>query len=158
METIIRPAIDEDISEIYKMMRDFAEFERLGQYFRITEERLRDELFCKDAFTESIVALRGQSVIGYALFFPVFASFSGERRYFLEDLYVTSHARGTGAGRLLLREIARRALAKGFSGIEFHVLDWNRPAIDFYEKLGAECSTTDLNYKFTGKAFHSLAE
>lgn len=139
------------------MMRDFAIFEHLEQYFQITEERLFETLFGKNAFVSAILAEREDQPIGYALFFPVFASFSGERRLFLEDLYVADDARGSGAGRQMLREIARFGLRNGFSGIEFHVLEWNRPAIRFYENLGAIQAADDLNYKFIGEAFRALA-
>lgn len=158
MKTLIRNAAENDVAAIHRMMRDFAEFENLEEYFRITEERLRSELFSPDSFLQAIVAERDGKLIGYALFFPVFASFSGERRYFLEDLYVTADARGSGAGRLMLREIARRGIAEGYSGLEFHVLDWNERALGFYQKLGAIASPADLNYKFIGRAFAALAE
>lgn len=121
METIVRDGTTADVSRIYRMMRDFAVFEDLEQCFQVTEERLYDALFGTNAFLEALLAERSAQAIGYALFFPVFASFSGERRLFLEDLYVAADARGSGVGRQLLREIARRGLEKGFTGIEFHV-------------------------------------
>ncbi|MER3632018.1 MAG: hypothetical protein C4325_07540 [Blastocatellia bacterium] len=95
----------------------------------VTEERLYDALFGTNAFLEALLAERSAQAIGYALFFPVFASFSGERRLFLEDLYVAADARGSGVGRQLLREIARRGLEKGLTGIEFHVPQSNSTKI-----------------------------
>jgi ribosomal protein S18 acetylase RimI-like enzyme len=154
----IREAEDRDVSEIIRMMRDFARFEELEEYFEATEGELRDALFGPEAFVEAFVAEEGGRYAGYALFYPNYASFRGQKGYYLEDLYVASEFRGSGLGETFLRQIARRGAASGFSRIDFQVLEWNAPAIGFYEKLGAHRDDTERHFKFTDEAFLLLAE
>ena len=153
----IRDAAGADIPAIIGMMRDFAEFEKLGQYFEATEERLRDALFGDDAVAEALVAEEGSARAGYAIFFPYFASFRGQKGYYLEDLYVDPAFRGKGVGEALLRRIAAKGRERGFERIDFQVLEWNGPAIRFYERLGARRDETERHFKFTDEAFRRLA-
>ena len=154
----IREAEERDVSEIIRLMRDFARFEELEEYFEATEGHLRDALFGPEAFVEALVAEEGGGYAGYALYYPNYASFRGQKGYYLEDLYVASEFRGSGLGEAFLREIARRGVARGFKRIDFQVLEWNAPAIGFYEKLGAHRDDTERHFKFTDEAFARLAE
>ena len=154
----IRGAEERDVAEIIRMMRDFARFEELEEYFEATEERLRDVLFGPDRFVETLIAEEGGTVAGYALFYPNYASFRGQKGYYLEDLYVAPEFRGRGLGEAFLREIARRGSQRGFERIDFQVLEWNAPAIGFYEKLGAVRDESERHFKFTDSAFARLAE
>ena len=139
------------------MMREFAEFEELGGYFETTQERLNDALFGSEAIAEALVAERDGTIAGYALFFPYFASFRGQKGFYLEDLYVDPAFRGEGVGEALIRSIAARGRERGFERIDFQVLKWNEAAIRFYEKLGASKNESELHFKFTDDAFARLA-
>lgn len=153
----IREAEERDISGIILMMREFSRFEHLEKYFEANDEQLRDVLFGPEAFVEALVAEGRGNYAGYALFYPNYASFRGQRGYYLEDLYITAEARGSGLGEAFLRQIARRGSARGFKRIDFQVLDWNDPAIRFYEKLGAYRDDTERHFKFTDDSFARLA-
>ncbi len=90
-------------------------------------------------------------------FYPNFSSFRGERGIYLEDIYIKPEFRGAGAGKLLLSEVARIAAERGFERMDFQVLDWNTPAIEFYKRLGAVCNADETHFKFSGEAFAALA-
>lgn len=153
----IKNATLENIPQIIALMREFAEYEKLLEYLEVTEERLRIALFGDGKVAEAIVALDGETVIGYAVFFPYFATFRGQRGIYLEDIYLTKTARGKGVGEMMLKYIAKIAKERGFERIDFQVLEWNAPAIGFYERLGAERNDDERHFKFAGEAFEKLA-
>lgn len=157
MEIEIRPARIEDINDVIRLMREFAEYERLLDSFEITAEKLTDAVFGEDAVAKILVASRLASLVGYALFFPYFASFRGQRGIYLEDIYVSRDLRGRGVGERLLRSVAVIARQGGCERIDFQVLEWNQPAIAFYKKLGAVCKDDERHYKFSDIAFLALA-
>jgi len=138
------------------MMRDFADFVGLREYLTISEERLSQAVFGRGAFVDLLVAVRKGAVAGYAIFYPHFSSFRGERGYYLEDIYVDESSRREGVGLALLQAIARRAAELGFERIDFQVLKSNTGAVRFYEGLGAESNEGDRHFKFSGEAFARL--
>lgn len=154
----IREADDRDVSEIIRMMQDFAKFEDLEEYFWANDEHLRDVLFGPEAYVEALIAEKDGKYAGYALFYPNYASFRGQKGYYLEDLYVASEFRGHGLGEAFLRRVARRGAARGFERIDFQVLEWNAPAVGFYERLGAQRDDKERHFKFTEEAFAQLAK
>jgi len=157
MTFIVEKAELKDVSGIIDLMRALAEYENLSDYCEITEQKLKKAMFDDGAFVEGLIARDDESMIGYALFYPYFASFRGQRGFYLEDLYVDSRYRGQGVGEKILREIAKTAKSHGFERLDFQVLDWNEPAIKFYEKLGAESNPDESHFKFSGESFEKLA-
>lgn len=157
MNIQIRKAAEADVSAIIGLMRKFAEYENLSMSCEVTEERLCEAMFGSDAFVEALIAFEDSSPIAYALFYQSFASFRGQRGYYLEDIFIDESGRRRGIGEALLREIARLGKARGFERIDFQVLEWNTPAIRFYEKLGAVSDGEERHYKFIDKAFETLA-
>ncbi len=157
MDYSILEAKPEHIPAILDLMREFAEYERLAKYLEVTEEKLFEAMFAKNAFVEGFVVVGHGENAGYAIFYPCFSTFRGQKGFFLEDLYVSEKHRGNGLGELLLRKIAALARSRGFERIDFHVLDWNRTAISFYQKLGATVADDELYFKFTEDAFAKLA-
>jgi len=153
----IKNATLENIPQIIALMREFAEYEKLLEYLEVTEERLKIALFGDGKVAEAIVALDGDTVIGYAVFFPYFATFRGQRGVYLEDIFITKTARGKGVGEMMLKYIAKLAKERGFERIDFQVLEWNAPAIGFYERLGAERNDDERHFKFSDEAFENLA-
>ncbi len=158
MDLEIRNARPDDVARILEMMRDFADFVGLREYLTISEERLGQAVFGHGAFVELLVAVREGAVAGYAIFYPHFSSFRGERGFYLEDIYVNESSRREGVGLALLRAIARRAAEGGFERIDFQVLKSNTGAVRFYEALGAESNDDDRHFKFAGDAFARLSD
>lgn len=158
MSYTIEPIAPEHIPAVLALMTEFAEYEKLAWYLAITDEKLREVLFAEDAFVRGLIAIKSGDAVGYAIFYPSFSTFRGQRGVFLEDLYVSEKCRGDGLGELMLRKIANIAKSRGIERIDFHVLDWNTPAIGFYAKLGAERADDERHFKFTDEAFAKLAD
>jgi len=137
MSATIRPATPADISAIFALMYELAEFEKLTHLFVATEDGVHDALFGPRPSSEALVAEDGGRVVGYALFFHNFSTFLGRRGLYLEDLYVQPTQRGSGLGTAMLRRLAALAVERQCARFEWSVLDWNQPAISFYEKMGA---------------------
>lgn len=156
MNIIIRCAARSDISAILQMMKNFADHVSLGEYLTLSETDLADAVFGKDAFVRLLVASADGELAGYAIFYPHFSSFRGERGFFLEDIFIKQSHRGFGAGLRLLKEIAREADRIGFNRIDFQVLKDNYGALSFYKKLGAETNEGEMHFKFAGEAFAGL--
>jgi len=154
---MIRPIQPADIPSVLTLLREFAAFEYLEDYCTVTEDRLSSAMFGDNSVVEGLIAVDGDRAIGYALYYPNFSSFRGERGVHLDDIYVSAEYRGKGIGESMLREIARVAASRGFERIDFHVLDWNTPALGFYKKLGAVSNEEETHFKFSGDAFVSLA-
>ena len=157
MSISIEKAAPENIPQIFALMREFAEYEKLLEFFETTEERLETALFGDGKVADAILAFDGERVVAYAVFFPYFSTFRGQRGIYLEDIFITENARGKGVGEIMLKFIARLARTRGFERIDFQVLQWNTPAIAFYEKLGAVRDEEERHFKFTDEAFQKLA-
>lgn len=157
MSIKINKLSENDIPAVVSLMREFAEFENLGEYCTVTNERLSTALFGENAFVDGLIALDDDRAVAYALFYQDFSSFRGERGLFLEDIYVSDKYRRHNLGEKMLREIARIAKQRGSERIDFHVLDWNTPAVNFYLKHGAEKNDDERHFKFAGEAFEKLA-
>lgn len=154
----IEIAQEKDVPQIVAMLRDFAEFEKLSEFCEITEESLLDAMFGENACVEGLVAFDAEKPIGYALFYENFSSFRGQRGFYLEDLYVETEYRGQRIGEAFLRRIAQIGKSRNFKRIDFQVLEWNEPAVKFYEKLGAVKDLQERHFKFTDAAFEKLGE
>lgn len=156
MDIQIRKSTPDEVPAIVRLMRDFAEFEDLGDYCEINEDRLLDVMFGDDAFVEGLVAFHQGEMVAYALFYPYFASFRGQCGYYLEDIFIAEEFRRNGLGEAMVRIIARLAKQRGFERIDFQVLEWNTPAVKFYEKLGALRDDSERHFKFIDNSFQSL--
>jgi len=138
----IRSAAPADISTLHALVCELAEFEKLRHAVTATDADLRRALFGERPCAEAILAESESSsstpeAVGFALFFPNYSTFVGKPGLYLEDLYVRPAARGSGVGKALFLEVARRAAARGCGRMEWTALDWNDRAIRFYESLGA---------------------
>ncbi|MDT8759913.1 GNAT family N-acetyltransferase [Sphingomonas psychrotolerans] len=135
--TQIRPATPADAGLILRFIRELAEFEREPDAVEATEEMLATALFGARPAAEAVIAELDGAPVGFALFFQNFSTWTGRPGLYLEDLYVTPAARGSGTGTALLRHLAGIALDRGCGRFEWAVLDWNEPAIQFYRAMGA---------------------
>lgn len=154
----IKKASERDVSKIIELIREFAEYEKLSNYCEITEEKLLDAMFGEKKIIECLVCFEVENLVAYALFYPNFSSFRGQRGIYLEDIYLKPECRGKKIGEAMLREIARHGKEIGAVRMDFQVLDWNEPAIKFYQKLGAVKDEDERHFKFTDEAFRNLAE
>jgi len=146
-----------DVPAILAMIRGLAEFERLAHLCVATESQLSHALFGQDSTVEVVVAWEGGETAGFALFFPNFSTFLGRPGLYLEDLFVRPEFRGRGYGRALLIHLARLAVQRGCGRFEWAVLDWNAPAIDFYQSLGATVLPDWRIVRVVGPALETMA-
>lgn len=158
MTAVVRPATPADVGAIFALMYELAEYEKLTHLFVATEAGLNDALFGPRTASEALVADDDGRVVGYALFFHNFSTFLGRRGLYLEDLYVQPSQRGTGLGKAMLSRLAALARERQCGRFEWSVLDWNQPAIDFYEKLGATVLPDWRIVRMTGEAIDRLAD
>jgi GNAT superfamily N-acetyltransferase len=152
----IRPATPQDAALILRFIRELAEFEREPDAVKATEESLAHALF-DERSAEAVIAEQEGKPMGFALFFHNFSTWTGRKGLYLEDLYVTPEARGSGVGTALLRHLAGIALDRDCGRFEWAVLDWNTPAIDFYTAMGAESLDEWRIRRVTGDALAKLA-
>ena len=153
----IKPASPADTPIILQLIRELAEFERLLHEVQATQEQLREQLFGARPGAEVVIARMGDEVAGFALFFHNFSTFLGRPGLYLEDLFVVPEARGRGIGRALLTRLAAVAVARGCGRLEWSVLDWNAPAVGFYERMGARVMTEWRICRLTGEALDRVA-
>ena len=152
----IRPAAPGDAEAIHALIRELAEYERLTHLCTGSVADLSRALFGDPPAAEVLVAEVDGAIEGFALHFPTFSTFLAKRGLWLEDLYVRPAFRGKGLGGRLLRAVAAVAVERGCGRFEWSVLDWNAPAIAFYERLGATVMPDWRIARVTGDALASL--
>lgn len=147
----------EDIPEILAMIRQLAEYERLAHTVTATEAQLRSTLFGEQPHAEVLLAYLQRECVGFALFFRTYSTFLAKPGLWVEDLFVKPQARGQGVGVALLARVARIAAARGCARLEWSVLRWNKPSIEFYTALGAVPMEEWITYRLTGEPLERLA-
>ena len=157
MSLSIRSAIAADISLIGQFIRDLAEYERLADAVRFDEAVMAEKLFGVRPYAEVLVGEINGTPQGFALFFHNFSTFEGRPGIYLEDLFVRPDARGSGLGKALLAKLAALAVERDCARLEWSVLDWNMPAIDFYKALGAKMMDEWTVMRVDGAALSELA-
>ncbi|WP_328502590.1 GNAT family N-acetyltransferase [Streptomyces sp. NBC_00457] len=155
---MIRPAAPADIPVIHTLIRELAEYEKAPHEARATEQQLHDALFGDHPAAHAHIAADDTTgaPVGFALWFLNFSTWRGVHGIYLEDLYVRPTARGAGHGKALLTELAHLCVTRGYGRLEWSVLDWNRPAINFYESLGARPQDEWTVYRLTDEALTKL--
>ena len=153
----IRSATPADISLIGQFIRDLAEYEKLAHEVRFDEAVMAQKLFGPRPYAEVLIGEIDRTPQGFALFFHNFSTFEGRPGIYLEDLFVRPDARGSGLGKALLGKLAALAVERDCARLEWSVLDWNTPAIDFYKALGARPMDEWTVYRVDGDALTDLA-
>lgn len=153
----LRPASESDVAVILRFIEKLAEYEKLSHEVVATEAGLRKYLFGGRPMAEVILAYWGGDAVGFALFFYNFSTFLARPGIYLEDLFVDVEHRGKGIGKALLTRLAQIALEQGCGRLEWSVLDWNEPSIQFYRGLGAAAKDEWTMYRLTGHALEKLA-
>ena len=155
----IRPIRREEVPAVWEMLRGLAEYEKMTDILTGDARMVEAALFpASGPRIEVIVAESAGELLGYALFYPIFGSFRARWRLWLEDLFVKEEARGCGAGVLLLSALCRIAVDRGWFCVDWEVLDWNEPSLEFYRRVGShDLGGGWLRYRIDGDAMRSLA-
>ncbi|WP_405636020.1 GNAT family N-acetyltransferase [Streptomyces sp. NBC_00056] len=155
---MIRTATPADVPVIHAMVRELADYEKALHEARATEEQLREALFGERpaAFAHIAEDDTTREPVGFCLWFLNFSTWRGVHGIYLEDLYVRPEARGGGHGKALLTELARICVERGYERLEWSVLDWNEPSINFYKALGAAPQDEWTVYRLTDEALARL--
>jgi GNAT superfamily N-acetyltransferase len=154
---IIEAATSADVPLILSLINELAEYEKLRHESVASVASLTDALFGPRPGAEAVIARLDGTAAGFALFFHNFSTFLGKKGLYLEDLFVRPAYRGRGIGKALLVHLAGLALARDCGRFEWAVLDWNRPARDFYESLGAQAKSDWVIHRLSGDALRELA-
>lgn len=154
---MIRPATPDDVPTIARLIRDLAEYERLADKVVLKETDLREHLFGTRRYAEVLMAEKSGAVVGFALFFHNYSTFRGKPGIYLEDLFVEPRHRGKGHGKALLKGLAKLAVERDCCRVEWSVLDWNEPSIQFYRSLGAVPMDEWTVFRLTDDALRNLA-
>jgi len=153
-----RPATSQDIPTILGFIKALARYEKAEPEVIATEETLTRTLFGEPRHAEALIAEYRSEPVGFAVYFYSYSTWLSQPGLYLEDLYITPEYRGHGAGKALLNTLAQIALDSGCGRFEWSVLDWNEPAINFYEALGAEAQSEWIKYRLSGKSLADLAQ
>jgi GNAT superfamily N-acetyltransferase len=154
----ITPATEADVPTILSFIRALAEYEKLAHQCVATEAGLRETLFGPRPYAEILIARLGDTPVGHAIFFHNYSTFLARPGIYIEDIFVLPEHRGRGAGKALLREVARIARDRSCARLEWSVLDWNTPAIEFYQRAGADVMPDWRICRMTSTEFSALAE
>lgn len=159
----IRFATDADADLIMEFISALADYEKLSHEVTANADDIRASLFGERAFAECLLAFDsdgapgGGEALGFALFFHNYSTFLGKPGLYLEDLFVKPEARGRGVGKRLLERLAQITRERGLARLEWAVLDWNKPAIEFYESLDAEAMDEWTVFRLSGEALEQLS-
>ena len=152
----LRFAHEQDNALVFSFIRKIAEYEKMSNDVVTTEEMLYDSLFVRRAAQVVLAEYEGKPV-GFALFFHNFSTFTGRQGLYLEDVFVDPGMRGKGIGKVLLTFLARVAVERGCGRMEWTCLNWNKPSIAFYEKLGAKAMSDWSVYRLEGETLQKAA-
>ncbi len=157
MSLHIRPATADDAELILRFITELAIYEKAEHEVKTDAAGIRDSLFAEGSTAHGLICEHEGQPIGYAVYFFNYSTWLGKHGLYLEDLYISPEARGLGAGKSMLRHLAQLAVARGCGRFEWSVLDWNKPAIDFYESFGARPQSEWVGYRLTGQALLDFA-
>jgi GNAT superfamily N-acetyltransferase len=153
----IVPANQRDVPIILNFIRQLAEYEKLSHLVVASEADIRENVFGSNPVAEVLLAHWDGRPVGFALYFRNFSTFLGQAGIYLEDLFVEPEHRGKGIGKALLIRLAQIAIERGYGRLDWSVLDWNAPSIEFYRSLGAVPLDAWTAYRLTGDALSRLA-
>lgn len=152
----IRPATAADVPDMVRLVHDLAAYERAPEQCVLTDEMLHERLFGTQPALYAHVAEADGAVVGTAIWFLNFSTWDGVHGIHLEDLYVDPAQRGSGLGKALLTELARVCVERGYSRLQWQVLDWNTPSIEFYRSLGAVDLEDWRTYRLSEEALQAV--
>jgi diamine N-acetyltransferase len=152
----IRRARAGDEAAVHALLRELADYEKLLDRFHITEEIVRRDYLCAQPLLNCDLAFEGDAPVGIATWYWTYHSFAARRGIYLEDLFVRPSTRGKGYGKALLAHLAKTAVEAGGAQVEWEVLPWNTPSIEFYESIGAKKMNDWFVYNLSGEALQKM--
>ncbi len=155
---ILREATIKDAQIIFNFVKELAIYEKAEHEVKTSVKQVEESVFGSDSVTYAILCELNNKPIGMALYFFNYSTWLGRNGIYLEDLYVSPKYRGIGAGKALLKRLAQIAVEKKCGRIDWQVLDWNKPSIDFYDSIGAKGLTDWIPYRLTGEALKEFAK
>lgn len=158
MNLTIRPASASDCSQILRFITDLAIYEKAEHEVEASVDDIQRSLFGENATAHAIICEHDNVPVGFAVYFYNYSTWQGRNGLYLEDLYVSPEQRGIGAGKALLKHLAKHAVKNNCGRFEWNVLDWNQPAIDFYESIGAVPKSEWVGYRLAGQALSDFAK
>lgn len=158
MSITIRNASRDDTALILHFIRELAIYERAEDQVEATPETLAASLFGPGSPSRALICEQDGQAVGFAVYFFNYSTWQARKGLYLEDLFVSPAARGQGAGKRLLQHLAGIAVAEGCGRFEWSVLDWNQPAIDFYQSIGARPQSEWVRYRLHGQALRDFAD
>ncbi len=158
MSVVIREANKDDSGLILRFVKELAKYQKSEHEVLATESSIENSIFAKDSSTKAVICEKKGEPIGFAVYFFNYSTWLGRHGLYLEDVYVTRTERGTGAGKCILKYLAKIALDNQCGRLEWSVLEWNETAIEFYKSLGAKPKSEWIGYQLTGSDLLSLAE
>ena len=153
----IRPAHVNDVQAILQLIRGLAEYEKALDEVVATEDALRASFFCDNPQVFCYVATQDEAVVGIAVWHLNYSTWLGKHGMYLEDLYVVPEARGSGYGMALLKELAKTCVDRDYERLQWWVLDWNEPSIEFYKSIGAIPMDEWTVFRVSGQALQKLS-
>ena len=157
MSITIREATPQDVTQIRQFIIELAVYEKAEHEVEASTDDLLNTLFGETATAHSLICEKDGKAIGFAVYFFNYSTWQGKNGLYLEDLYISPDYRGLGAGKAVLQHLARIAITNNCGRFEWSVLDWNKPAIEFYESLGAKPKSEWLGYRMDGDALTHFA-
>ncbi|EJD6378995.1 MULTISPECIES: GNAT family N-acetyltransferase [Providencia] len=157
MNVEIKSATHQDAALILDMIIELADYEKARHEVKATVADIENSLFDENSSTEALICYVDGHPAGYAVFFTSYSTWLGNSGIYLEDLYVSPDFRGAGAGKKLLKHIAKLAVDRKCQRLEWSVLDWNQPAIDFYKSIGAQPQDEWVRYRMDEKTIVEFA-
>jgi GNAT superfamily N-acetyltransferase len=153
----IRPGTARDLPAILSLIRALAKYEQLARYLRLDRKRLRHDGFSKHRYFETLICTRDARPVGYSIYYFTYSSFTCSPVLFVEDIFVLPEERGRGVGKAMMSTLARIAIRKGCRQMEWIVLDWNAPSIEFYRRLGAQLDKAWVLTRLSGARLRTLS-
>ena len=157
MSLKIREAIREDSQTIFDFIMELAIYEKLPNAVKTTVKEIKDSIFAPNSTVKALICEEDGKAIGYAVYFYNYSTWLGKNGIYLEDLYVNESKRGKGAGKAMIKYLAKKAISENCGRFEWACLDWNTPSRDFYESLGAVALNEWIGYRLEGKTLEKFA-
>ena len=154
----IRDAVTSDSAQILAFIKDLASYENAIDEVVAEEKDIQESIFGQNSSVKALICSLGEEPIGFAVYFYNYSTWQGKKGLYLEDLYVSPEHRGIGAGKELLKHLAKIAVSQDCGRFEWSVLDWNKPAIDFYESIGAKPKKEWIGYQLVGSALYDFSK
>lgn len=158
MSITIRDAVSDDAQLILDFIIELAVYENAKHEVKTDAKQTKEAIFGENSTVQALICEQNGEAIGYAVYFYNYSTWLGKKGIYLEDLYISESKRGLGAGKAILKYLAKKAVDENCGRFEWSCLDWNTPSREFYESLGAKAQEEWIGYRLEGDSLHSFAE